>query len=89
MTTVELPLAPATVRFGRRRKLRSLPRKAKIGAGILASFVLVAVIGPTIAPYDPSATTQQVTALPPSSHHLLGTTASGQDVLSQLLVGSR
>ena len=31
----------------------------------------------------------QVVALPPSLHHLLGTTASGQDVLSQLLVGSR
>ncbi len=51
--------------------------------------MLVAIIGPTIAPYDPSATTQQVTALPPNVHHLLGTTASGQDVLSQLLVGSR
>ena len=89
MTTLELPFAPATVRFRRRGSIRSLPRKAKIGAGILAVFVLVAVIGPTIAPYDPSATTLQVTALPPSSHHLLGTTASGQDVLSQLLVGSR
>ncbi|MGO9904649.1 MAG: ABC transporter permease, partial [Solirubrobacteraceae bacterium] len=37
----------------------------------------------------PSATTLQVMALPPNLHHLLGTTASGQDVLSQLLVGTR
>jgi peptide/nickel transport system permease protein len=89
VTTVELPLAPATVRYKPRGRVRSLPRKAKIGAAILAGFVLLAIIGPTIAPYDPSATTLQVVALPPSLHHLLGTTASGQDVLSQLLVGSR
>ncbi len=89
MTTVELPLAPATLRYKPRGRLRSLPRKAKVGGAILAGFVLIAIIGPTIAPYDPSATTLQVVALPPSLHHLLGTTSSGQDVLSQLLVGSR
>ncbi len=89
MTVVELPVAPTAVRYKPRGRLRSLPRKAQIGACILAGFVLIAIIGPTIAPYDPSATTLQVTALPPSLHHLLGTTASGQDVLSQLLVGSR
>jgi peptide/nickel transport system permease protein len=72
-----------------RRWIRSLPLKVKIGGGILGSFVLIAIIGPTVAPYDPSATTLQVMALPPNLHHLLGTTASGQDVLSQLLVGLR
>jgi peptide/nickel transport system permease protein len=72
-----------------RRFTRSMPLKAKIGAAIFALFVLIAIIGPAIAPYDPSATTTQTSALPPNIHHLLGTTSTGQDVLSQLLVGLR
>ena len=69
--------------------IRSLPLKVKIGGGILGVFVLIAIIGPAIAPYDPSATTTQVVPMAPTLHHLLGTTQSGQDVLSQLLVGLR
>jgi peptide/nickel transport system permease protein len=85
-----VPLEPVvTVTLHREHFLRSLPLKVKIGGGILALFVLISIIGPTIAPYDPSATTTQVMPLPPNLHHLLGTTASGQDVLSQLLVGLR
>jgi peptide/nickel transport system permease protein len=40
-----------------------------------------------VAPYNPSATTTQALPLAPTLHHLLGTTLTGQDVLSQLLVG--
>jgi len=70
--------------------LRSMPLKAKVGGGILAVFVLIAIIGPAIAPYDPSAinATQSV-ALPPNVHHLLGTAVDGGDILSQLLVSIR
>jgi len=70
--------------------LRSMPLKAKLGGGILAVFVLIAIIGPAIAPYDPSAinATQSV-ALPPNVHHLLGTAVDGGDILSQLLVSIR
>jgi peptide/nickel transport system permease protein len=72
-----------------RRLSRSLPLKAKIGAAIFGMFILIAIIGPAIAPYDPSVTTGQTQALAPNIHHLLGTTSTGQDVLSQLLVGMR
>jgi peptide/nickel transport system permease protein len=68
---------------------RSLPTKAKIGLLIFSIFLLIAIIGPAIAPYDPSATSSQTQALAPNVHHLLGTTTTGQDVLSQLLVGMR
>ena len=72
------------------RAFRRLPGKAKVGAAILAVFVLVAIIGPTIAPFDPTAATAgQALPLAPNATHLLGTTATGQDVLSQLLVGTR
>jgi peptide/nickel transport system permease protein len=81
---------PATVVKRRRGALRRLPGKTKVGAAILALFILVAIIGPTIAPFDPSATTPgQALPLAPNATHLLGTTATGQDVLSQLLVGTR
>ena len=80
----------AVVAKRRAEALRRLPAKAKVGVAILALFILVAIIGPSIAPYDPSATTVGQ-ALPhaPTASHLLGTTATGQDVLSQLLVGTR
>lgn len=68
-----------------------LPRKAKIGAGILGVFILIAIIGPIVAPYNPSfgSSVTGVSLNPPDASHWLGTTQSGQDVLSQLLVGIR
>ncbi|MFE2917507.1 ABC transporter permease [Kitasatospora indigofera] len=62
--------------------------KTRTGLGLLALFALIAVIGPWIAPYDPSATGPDALR-PPSGQHLLGTTQTGQDVLSQMLVGTR
>ncbi|HEV3387653.1 MAG TPA: ABC transporter permease [Solirubrobacteraceae bacterium] len=73
-----------------KRRLQQFPAKAKVGAALLGIFILVAIIGPTIAPFDPTATTPgQAIPLGPNATHLLGTTATGQDVLSQLLVGTR
>lgn len=84
---VEVPEAV----LGRRRSvLGSVPLKAKVGGAILAAFILIAIIGPWVAPFDPSATTTgQALPLGPTSSHLLGTTGTGQDVLSQLLAGTR
>ncbi len=87
--TPTLPLETVP-RVRRGQFLRSMPLKAKVGGGILAFFVLIAIIGPTIAPYDPSAinATQNV-ALAPNAHHLLGTAVDGGDIFSQLLVSVR
>jgi peptide/nickel transport system permease protein len=70
---------------------RRLPLRAKIGAIILGLFILAAIIGPLVTPYDPSYQNPSpgLSMQPPSGAHLLGTTQSGQDVLSQLLVGIR
>lgn len=67
-----------------------LPRSPKIliGLSLLAFFVILAIIGPWIAPDDPSAIGSDLLT-GPSSAHWLGTTQSGQDVLSQMLVGAR
>lgn len=68
---------------------RRLSTKARVGVLICCLFALAAVIGPFVAPYDPSAQHVVLAAASPSSAHLLGTTSFGQDVLSQLLVGIR
>lgn len=70
--------------------MRALLRSPRSVAGlaIFAIFVLLAVIGPWIAPYDPSQTSAAILQ-GPSLQHLLGTTQTGQDVLSQILVGAR
>jgi peptide/nickel transport system permease protein len=85
---ISAPARPSSAPIWR-RVTRAMPLKAKIGAVIFGIFILIAIVGPALAPYDPSATTSQSQALAPNIHHLLGTTSTGQDVLSQLLVGMR
>ena len=82
--------APRRLRAQAARRPRGLAGSGKFmtGLALLAVFVLLALIGPLLVPYDPSATSQAI-AQPPSGAHLLGTTQTGQDVLSQLLVGAR
>ena len=55
---------------------------------ILGFFFLIAIIGPYIAPYDPSARSDYILQ-PPSWEHWFGTTHLWQDVFSQILVGTR
>ncbi|HEV8557345.1 MAG TPA: ABC transporter permease [Actinophytocola sp.] len=80
------PVAPP----GRgRRRFRFLANgKALTGLCILGAYVLFAVIGPWVAPYDPSARGDELVA-GPSARHWFGTTHLGQDILSQVLVGTR
>jgi peptide/nickel transport system permease protein len=84
------PTAP-TARPQQLGRWRRLPFKAKVGAILLGLFVLAGIIGPLVTPYDPSFQNPapNLSMHAPDSAHLLGTTQSGQDVLSQLLVGIR
>lgn len=81
--------AVATTAPGRRARFVFLRNaKALTGIAILVAFTVLAVIGPWIAPYDPSSLGPDMMS-PPSGAHWLGTTNTGQDVFSQLLVGTR
>jgi peptide/nickel transport system permease protein len=62
-------------------------RKAAAGALIIACFVLLALFGPLFVG-DPTAPVG-IPLQPPSAAHWLGTTGQGQDVLAQLVVGTR
>jgi peptide/nickel transport system permease protein len=62
--------------------------KCRTGLILLSFFVLVASFASFIAPYDPRRD-NFVTSAGPSAKHLLGTTAQGEDVFSQLVFSSR
>ena len=94
--TVALPVStePAAVpaEHQQRRGLwRRLPTRAKVGAIMLGAFIVAGIIGPLLSPYDPSFQNPSfsLSLHPPDAAHLLGTTQSGQDVLSQMLSGIR
>ena len=89
--------APAAVDFAapvvRRKRLRTVRRslrygRVRFGLGLLVFVVLLALIGPLVAPHNPDA----VVGLPaqgPSRQFLLGTDYLGHDVLSRVLWGGR
>ncbi|MGH6657434.1 MAG: ABC transporter permease [Actinocrinis sp.] len=62
--------------------------KIAVGMGLFLFFTVIAIIGPSIAPYDPLKLVGQPW-LHPSGKFWLGTTQQGQDVYSQLIVGTR
>ncbi|WP_214317414.1 ABC transporter permease [Nonomuraea sediminis] len=67
-------------------------RKVVAGVVIIAFFVLMAVAGPFLVEAFGLSATRMDTANPllaPSARHPLGTTMMGEDVLAQLVVGTR
>jgi peptide/nickel transport system permease protein len=59
-----------------------------IGNLILIGWIVIAVLGERITPYDPFNQFFKGHA-PPSAEHLMGTDRLGRDVLSRVMVGSR
>ena len=62
---------------------------ALIGFIIIAGILLLALIAPLIAPYDPEAINVKAILLSPSTAHLMGTDGLGRDVFTRMLYGSR
>jgi peptide/nickel transport system permease protein len=87
VSSTDLEVLPHQV--ARTRPWAWIGRSRWVAAGLIlfAVFVFLAIFGPILAPHDPSAIGAQALS-PPSAAHLLGTTQTGQDVLSQLLVGA-
>lgn len=75
----------------RRGVLARLARHSSgaIGLFLTGVFVLLAVIGPWIAPHDPSAPDYFNLTKGSTPEHWLGTDAFGRDTLSRVLVGAR
>ncbi len=58
-------------------------------AVVFATFLILTVAGPLLAPHDPTAINIPNRLAPPSTEFLLGTDALGRDILSRLLHGAR
>lgn len=88
MSTVEITATPrAPSRPGVLRVLRR--PTARIGAIIVGIFLLLTVIAPEIAPYDPYDQDFGAALQEPSWDHPFGTDQYGRDELSRVMYGSR
>ncbi len=94
----ELAQAAPPAKRPKRRFRVARSKKMIIGLVMLGIFLLLAVIGPIIAPYDPTALGplegpplpgSTVPSQQPGSLHWLGQTTIGGDIFSQLLAGTR
>lgn len=74
---------------GVRLASRALRRpRGRIGAVLLGGFVILGILGPALAPFDPFAISGPPLA-PPGPEHPMGTDALGRDLASAVLYGAR
>ena len=60
-----------------------------VGLSVFLVFIVLAVVTPYIAPFDPDALLVGKPLSPPSSTYIMGTDSFGRDVLSRILYGTR
>ncbi|KIP52144.1 ABC transporter permease [Leucobacter komagatae] len=73
----------------RAKQRRRLSRVGIIAFGVLAAFILLAVIGPWLAPFDPNQINVGERLLRPTGEFFFGTDALGRDQLSRVLTAIR
>lgn len=89
MTVIEAPAELGTNRGQIAKTLRANPRGV-LGAAMLLTMALLAILAPVIAPYDPTQTHFNATFQRPlTSGFLLGTDDLGRDILSRALHGTQ
>jgi peptide/nickel transport system permease protein len=81
-------LRPLTRALGGAYRFLRRDKKAMAGSIILFILLVIAAFPNWFAPDNPAAENFRA-GVGPSWHHLLGTTSLGQDVFSQLIVGTR
>ena len=59
-----------------------------IAFALFLLLLLMALLGPAIAPYDPLATDSLASLKPPSAHHWFGTDQLGRDIFSRVAVAT-
>src|SRR5215831_8209561 len=82
------PFSLAVTLLQRAWRAVTLNRKVMIGSGIIGFFILVAIFGPFLVRQSGLNYTLNLNA-PPSAAHWLGTNQGGQDVFTQLVLGTR
>lgn len=73
-----------------RESSAAVRRKALLAGGLLALLILLAILAPLFAPFDPAAQPDILSrAQPPSLSHPFGTDLYSRDVLSRVIFGAR
>lgn len=80
-------LRPGAPRVAHRRRPRARGLTA-LAIAILASWAIIAIFAPLIAPHDPLAQSGPYYS-PPSAKHWFGTDQLGRDILSRIVYGAR
>lgn len=62
---------------------------ALIGSSIILFFLVIAILAPWLAPYNPIKPDLNIRLLPPGPHHPFGTDSVGMDIYSRVLYGTR
>jgi peptide/nickel transport system permease protein len=91
MSQQELPVTPTVIPHAApswRRHLNATNAFGIIGLTIVVALVLIAVFAPVLAPYDPTERVGRPFSAP-SAEHPLGTNDIGQDLMSELIYGTR
>lgn len=70
-------------------EIRSWSPSLKIGSAIMTVIVLVAILAPWIAPFDPNEQDFMAILMPPDLTHLFGTDNLGRDIFSRVIYGAR
>ncbi|MGI8882359.1 MAG: ABC transporter permease [Jatrophihabitans sp.] len=65
------------------------PLAERIAIGVALLIVVIAVVGPWLAPHDPYTVDPSQSLRSPNAAHWLGTDVNGRDVLSRVLTGAR
>ncbi len=60
-----------------------------IGAVVLFAFIVVALLAPQLAMYDPDLNNYRARVKPPSAEHWFGTDNFGRDIYSRVIYGAR
>lgn len=94
MTTASSSSTPANALIERRRAFRFLrllyqrPSSA-FGTTVVLLFLVIALIGPLVAPFGENEQIVTAARQAPSTDHLFGTDRLGRDVFSRVLLGTR
>lgn len=79
---------PMLARQRRRRRITTAHVAALVGLGLVLGLTLTAIFAAQLSPYDPTERVGRPFAMP-SAEHRLGTNDIGQDILSELIYGTR
>ncbi len=60
-----------------------------LASGLFIAFVVMALFGPWLVPFDPLASNSSVALKPPNGTHWFGTDALGRDIFSRVVVATR